>query len=69
MFVSWPISGHPGSWVLLAGDGRRQFLERLHLPDSVAKECDLAELALSNLFRVDRVPRQCPDRELDRAAW
>ncbi len=56
MFVSWPILVTLGLGYFLIGTVVGSFLERLHLPDSVAKERDLARLAVSDLFRLRSRP-------------
>ena len=68
MFVSWPILVTLGLGFFLIGTVVGQLSECLHLPDSLAEERDLAQLALPALFRSDRRARQHSDRELDRLA-
>ena len=68
MFVTWPTLDRPRPGILPDRDGRGQFPERLHLPDPLAEERDLAELALPALLVGDRAAGQYPDRELARPA-
>ena len=68
MITAWPILVLLGVRRLRRRHGRRQLPERLHLPDPLAEERDLAGLALPALLRVDRRPRQHPDPGLARPA-